>query len=294
MLAIGLSVFAYFLFSVLDASVKWLAIAGLSALQLAFMRYATALVLSMVMILRGGSSLNRFDTHRRGLVVLRSFLLMCATLLNFLALKFIPLTLTSTIAFAAPMLICALSGPLLMEKVGAWRWSAIVVGFIGVLVAIRPFDAEFHWAVLLSLGSMSCFSLYMILTRKLAGEVATDTLQFYAAVVGAVILLPVAIYFWVWPQTQFEWVLMLLLGVLGWFGHQLLTSAHRFAEASSLTPYSYVFMVFMTIWSAVIFNQTPDGYTIIGAIIVVTAGLIIWFRERRLGIQRKNLRMPGG
>ena len=280
---------AFFVFSLIDVNAKWLAFLGLPALQLSFMRYVGHFVISTFLIFKGGADLSRFGTDHWFLVISRGFLLMVSTILNFIAVQYLPLTLTSTILFSAPIMICALSWPLLGERVGIWRWSAIMVGFCGILLAIRPFDESFHWAVFLSLAGAFCFALYSLLTRKLSGVVASDTMQFYSGFVGTFLLLPFAVYLWESPETAFQWGQMVFLGVFGWLGHELLTRAHGFAPASTLTPFGYAFILYMTFWSMVVFDQIPDGWTIAGAIIIVLAGLIIWFREVSLKKQKSSL-----
>lgn len=289
---IALMLVAYFCFSFIDTGAKWLALAGLPALQLSFMRYVGHFAISTGMIISGGTSLSRFKTASPGLVIFRGILLMLSTILNFTALRYIPLTLTSTILFSAPIIICALSWPLLGERVGVWRWSAILLGFVGIVIAIRPFDESFHWAMLLSLAGASCFAGYSILTRKLAGVVATDTMQFYSGLVGTLVLLPFALFEWVNPTNSFDWIVMFALGFFGWAGHQLLTTAHRYAPASTLTPFAYVFILYLTIWSYFVFNQLPDGWTIIGGAIIVAAGLFIWLRERHIARLGRREAMP--
>lgn len=288
---IVLMLFAFFVFSLIDVNAKWLAVLGLPALQLSFMRYIGHFVISTLMIFKGGADLSRFGTDHWFLVLTRGFLLMVSTILNFIAVQYLPLTLTSTILFSAPIMICALSWPLLGERVGIWRWSAIMIGFCGILIAIRPFDEAFHWAVLLSLSGAFCFALYSLLTRKLSGIVASDTMQFYSGFVGTAILLPFAIVLWESPETSFQWVQMICLGVFGWAGHELLTRAHGFAPASTLTPFGYTFIVYMTIWSMLVFDHIPDFWTILGAVVIIIAGLIIWLREVRLS---KNKAITGG
>ena len=193
---IGLMLIAYLTFSFIDTTVKWLAIAGLPALQLAFMRYAAHFVISLAVVLRGGLSRDRFTSDRPVLVVLRGTLIMFSTLLNLLAVRYMPLTLTSTILFSSPLIVCALSWPLLGERVGPWRWFAIFVGFCGIVIAVRPFDDQFHWAVIISMMSAISFAMYLILTRKLAGQVSTDTMQFYSGAVGFIVLAPFAFLPW--------------------------------------------------------------------------------------------------
>ena len=248
------------------------------------MRYAGHFMISLFVISKGGFHPTRFGSPQMGWVVLRGSFLLAGTVMNFVALKYIPLTLTSTLMFSAPLMVCALSGPLLGERVGIWRWMAVMVGFAGVLVAIRPFDATFHWAMLLSIVTAASFSLYIVLTRKLSGLVPTDTLQLYAGGVGTLILLPFAIATWQQPASTAEWVFILAIGGLGWLGHELMTRAHGFADASRLTPYSYILIAYMTFWGYQVFGQTPDFWTLVGAAIIISSGLVIWVRERRLAM----------
>ena len=291
---IGLMLCAYFLFSFVDAGAKWLGVLGLAAIQLAFMRYFVHFVISSgVMMLpkkpeKGKGEhytaprLADFKSPYIGLTLLRGLLLMGSTVMNFIAVRYLPLTLTSTILFSAPIMICFLSWPLLGEKVGWLRMGAILLGFIGVIVAIRPLGESFHWAMLLSLMAALGFALYSILTRKLAGKVPVDLLQFYSGFIGSLILLPFAFWHWQNPATLLDWGVLLSLGFFAWFGHQLLTHAHGFAPANLLMPFGYSFIIFLTIWSAVLFKEYPDIWTIAGAVIIVVSGLIIWFRERQL------------
>ena len=276
-----LMVIAYLIFSFIDVSAKWLAIAGLPAMQLAFMRYVGHMAISTGLLVRDSDLGSLFRTKYLLVVMFRGSLLMGSTILNFIAVQYLPLTLTSTILFSAPIIICLLSWPLLGEKVGYWRWSAIMLGFIGILVTIRPFDSDFHYAAFYSLGGAFCFALYSILTRRLAGEISVDVMQFHSGFVGTVVLLPFAILSWQSPDTMMDWAIMIMLGVFGWMGHQLLTHAHSFAAANVLTPFGYSFILFLTTWSYLVFDHLPDIWTVIGVSIIITSGLIIWFREMK-------------
>ena len=149
-LGIGMMLGAYFLFSLVDTSVKWLLYAGLASFQLAFMRYASHFIISIFLIARGGISRDRFATDHFGLVMFRAFLLVSATALNFIVLRYLSLTVVSAIMFSAPIVVCLLSWPMLGERVGPWRWFAICLGFSGVIVVIRPFGESFHWAAILT------------------------------------------------------------------------------------------------------------------------------------------------
>ena len=279
-LGIAMMLGAYFLLSLVDTSVKWLLFAGLASFQLAFMRYASHFVISFVLIARGGITRDRFSTDHFGLVVCRAFLLISATALNFIVLRYLSLTVVSAIMFSAPIVVCLLSWPMLGERVGPWRWFAICLGFLGVLVVIRPFDQSFHWAALLTCYNAVALALYSILTRRLSGIVAIETMQFYMGFLGTVSLLPMAIWTWVMPQSLLEWGLMLSLGVWAWAGHELLTRAHGFAPANTLMPYTYSFLIFLSVESYLVFADIPDRLTLTGAAIIMLSGLIIWKRAQ--------------
>lgn len=276
---------AYLFFAAVDTSVKWLVLAGFPAFQLAFMRYLGHFAISVVQIGRGGMNWQRFASGHMGLVLLRAALLVASTVLNFIALNYLTLTVTSAIMFSAPIIVCALSVPLLGEKVGPTRWFAIVLGFCGVLVIIRPFGEQFHWAALLSVLNAFSMAFYSVMTRRLSGLIAAETMQFYAGAVGTIVLLPLAVVTWQTPTTPLDWGLMLALGGFGWAGHELLTRAHGFAPANTLMPYTYSFMIYLTISSFVVFGNIPDIWTLAGAAVVVASGLIIWRRERKLGLR---------
>ncbi|MEL7089567.1 MAG: DMT family transporter [Planctomycetota bacterium] len=280
-LGILMTLGAYFFFMLIDTSVKWLVLAGLPAFQLAFMRYLPHFIISTVLLLRKGMSWSSFQSAHLGLVLLRGFLLASATLFNFITLIYLPLTVTGSIMFSAPIIVCALSWPLLGERVGPWRWAAIMLGFIGVLVVIRPFDADFHWIALLNVYNAISLALYSIITRKISGVVAAETMQFYMGAFGAIMLFPLALWSWTTPATTLDWGLMVALGVWGWAGHEIFSRAHAYAPANTLMPYTYSFLLYLAVASYVVFNDVPDSYTLTGASIIVLSGLVIWWRAMR-------------
>ncbi|WP_299293873.1 DMT family transporter [uncultured Tateyamaria sp.] len=280
-LGIVMTLAAYAFFSVIDTSVKWLVLAGLPAFQLAFMRYAPHFVISTLLVLRQGVSWSSFQTDHLGLVLARGFLLASATLFNFITLNYLSLTVTGSIMFSAPIIVCALSWPLLGERVGPWRWFAIILGFMGVLVVIRPFDAAFHWIALLNVYNAFSLALYSIITRKIAGVVAAETMQFYMGAFGALTLAPFAVWVWVPPASGLEWGLLIGLGIAGWAGHEIFSRAHTYAPANTLMPYTYSFLLYLAVASYVVFNDVPDQWTLLGASIIVVSGLIIWRRTAR-------------
>lgn len=280
-LGIVLMLIAWLLFSGVDTSVKWLVGVGLPVFQLSFMRYVVHFGISAAVTWRAGS----FSTLRlpkyRGLILLRSGLLVTATLMNFYALTFLPLTITSAIMFSSPIIVSALSAPLLGERVKPWRWFAIFVGFAGVVIVVRPFGAEFHWASILIVYNAFAMALFSIITRRLSGLVSESVMQFYMSAIGTLVLIPAAFLVWQNPETSRDWLLMFGIGVFAWAGHELFARCHRYAAANTLMPYSYSYIIYLTIASYLVFGDLPDGFTIAGAAIIVLSGLGIWWHEDR-------------
>jgi drug/metabolite transporter (DMT)-like permease len=167
-LGIGLLVFAQVFFAALDTSAKWLSVAGIPVFEVVFVRYAvTVVVLLVVLLPTRGVAL--FRTGNLKLEIVRGLCLAGVTAALFYSMKFLPLTVTGSLLFTMPLMVCALSVPLLGETVGWRRWIAIVVGFVGILVIVRPGTEAFHPASLLCLVGALCAAFYSILTRKLAG-----------------------------------------------------------------------------------------------------------------------------
>lgn len=266
---------------VLDVSAKWLSVEGLPTTEIVFMRYGMHFLLLLLLFLPV-SGRQLFVSNNLKLEILRGTCLLITTGLNFLAMRYLPLTVTSAIQFTSPLIICALSGPLLGEAVGWRRWLAIAVGFCGILIIVRPGSEAFQPAALLSLGCAVFLALFSILTRKLAGVDSAQTQQFYAGAMPIILLLPVAFTDWTWPSQPISWVAFFIMGAAGLGGHFLNSVAHRFATPATLAPFSYLSLVYLSIASWLIFNQPPDEWFVLGVAIIVMSGLYIWLRERQL------------
>lgn len=281
LLGIGLTLAAYFMFTGIDSSAKWLALGGIPAVQVVFLRYVVHLVLVLgINVPQSGLALVRTVSMRTQ--ALRAAMLLGTTICSFIALRYLPLTVTAAIAFTMPLMLCALSVPLLGETVGWRRWAAIGVGFIGVLVIVRPGTEAFHPASLLCLAASVFTAFYFLLTRRMAGRDSPATQQFYVGLFATAILLPITIPFWTWPSEPTVWVAFFTVGLFGFAGHQLVAVASAFAPASVLAPFSYFQIIFMSASSWLIFNQPPDVWLYVGAPIVIASGLYIWLRERTL------------
>jgi len=277
---IALMLTAWAFFALTDTSVKWLVLAGLPAMQLAFFRYFVSFLISAGIAVRHGTVLPSASRRNLALVVLRGMLLVLATVLNFIALNYLPLSVTSSIMNSSPILVTLMAVPLLGEKVGPFRWAAVVTGFAGVLLVIRPFGADFHWASVLIFLNAICLALFAILTRKLSGTIPTQTMQLAMGALGSVVLLPFAIATWRTPQTPLDLALMLGLGLWAWAGHEIFARAHAFAPTNVLMPFAYSSILYLTTASYLVFGSVPDRATLLGAGVIVGSGLTIWWREQ--------------
>lgn len=272
---------AFLCFAGMDTTAKWLVGAAIPALQVAWLRYIGHFVCCILIYApRQGMSMTRSNNPR--MQSLRALFLLSSTAFNFSALQYLPLTTTIAIFFVAPLAVCLLSVPILGEKVGIKRLIAVLVGFLGVLIIVQPWDQNFDPHIFLALAAMLSVCGYFIMSRVIAGVDSNATVQFYASGIASVLLTPVALYYWQWPQDTHTWVLLVLIGCLAMLGHSVLTRAHQFAQASVLAPTVYSQVIYIAILSWVVFGQPPNQQTIIGTIIIVASGLYIWFRERQL------------
>lgn len=274
---------AYLLFALTDSSVKWQVVAGMGAIQIAFARYGVQLALSMLVAPGRARFTAPMNRRQAALLGLRAVLLVTATVGNFIALRHLSLTVVSAIMFSAPFIVAALAVPILGERIGPWRWSAIALGFVGMLCVVRPFGEEFHWATLISVYCAFALALFSIVTRALSGEVSTKMMQASAGLAGTVVLMPFALLAWQPVGGATEWLLFLGVGATAWAGHEIFARAHLYAEASLLMPLAYSYLIYMTLAGRIMFGTVPDAMTLLGAAIIVVSGLVIWMRENRAG-----------
>jgi drug/metabolite transporter (DMT)-like permease len=249
-----------------------------------FGRYAVAFAISVLVVLRAGGP-GLFVTRHPVLQAFRGVLLMVSTILNFTAMMHLQLAQTAAIFFTIPLWVCALSVPILGEHVGWRRWLAVLVGFLGVLVIMRPGTESFHWAMLLSIASSFCGAVYNIVTRKVGGRDRAETSLFYVGFVGALAAAAPLPVLWQTPH-GLQWLLIAFMGLAGAVGHLMLIQAHRLAPASVLAPFRYTQIVWMIIAGYVFFGDVPDLWTLAGAAIVVASGLVLFAREAAAGKMR--------
>ncbi len=179
-----------------------------------------------------------------------------------------------------PLLVAALSGPVLGESVGWRRWSAIGVGFIGVLIILQPGVAVFSIAAIVPLVSAFMFALYGLLTRYAARRDSTATSFFWTGAVGAVVMTPLGLWAWE-PMSAHDWGWMAALCVTGVTGHWLLIKTYEVAEASAVQPFAYLQLVFVSVIGLTVFHETLAPNVVTGALIVVAAGVFTLWRAQR-------------
>jgi drug/metabolite transporter (DMT)-like permease len=278
LIGIGLVSFTYVLFTLLDGSAKWL-VGSVPVIVVVWLRFAAHVLFAGVLLLPlRGLSLVR--TRHLRWHILRALMFVAMTGMNFWALQYLQLTVTSSIFFTVPILIALFAAPMLGEKLDRGRWAAVVLGFAGVLVIIRPGSAAFHPAMIAAMVNAVLYALFNLMTRRLAAYDSPETIQFLPAVGATLVLAPFALAYWQSPAGWLEWGVLCLLGVCGGLGHYLLALAHRYAPATVLAPFLYQQVVYMALFGYLVFGDVPGAPVWIGAAIVIASGLYLFARER--------------
>jgi drug/metabolite transporter (DMT)-like permease len=271
------------LFPVSDALGKHL-IRDHGAVQILWVRHAILLA-GVILVISAQRKLALFATRRLGLHALRTLATGAAAILMLSALRFIPLADATAIIFVGPLIVVALSVPMLGERVGAYRWSAVIVGFVGVLIIMRPGLGAMHWAAALALLSALAGALQVVLTRRLAATEHVFTTMFVMAAFSLALLTPLAPFQWT-PLTLTTGALMALTAVISLIGQIGMIKAIEYAPISTLAPFSYFQIISATSIGFGAFGDLPDSATVAGLIVVVASGLFVAYRERALAGQR--------
>jgi drug/metabolite transporter (DMT)-like permease len=265
-------------FACIDASAKWLN-RSMHPMQTVTVRYlGSFFVISLLLNPRTHPGIMR--TRRPWLQIARATCLVVMSLCMFTALRTLPLTVVTSIAFVSPLITAILASPMLGEALGPRRVAAIIVGFIGVLVVTRPWGGSFHPAMLLVVLTASLNALYSIATRLLAAHDSPRTTMFYTGLVAASVVLPLLFFVWTTPTTPRVWFVMFLFSVFGALGHWMLILAHSRAPASVLAPFFYSQIIWAVTLGFFIFDEVPDRWTVLGGVIVMSSGLYLLYRER--------------
>ena len=277
---LALIVAAYFLFSCLDASAKFLA-ASLAPLQIVWMRFVTHSGFA-VLAFRPWRHPHRFRPNHPLLQIVRALCVGSATFLNFTAVQYLQLAETAAIFFLAPFIVTALAGPLLGEWAGIRRWAAICIGFLGALLIVSPGSTGFQPAMLLSFGATLSYSFYLILTRLLSRTETTESMTLLPALIMMAVYTPVGLAVWQPVPDATHWIILLATGLFGGFGHWVLIRAHESAPAPTLAPFLYTGLIWMVMFGYLLFGDLPGTNTVIGAAIIVASGLYLFRREKQV------------
>ncbi len=279
-LGIALMIGATFVFAMQDGISRHLA-ANYNVFMVVMIRYWFFAAFVLVLASRKAGGLRAAAATEQPLLqIVRGLLLVteiCVTVIAFVLLGLIP---THAIFASFPLIIAALSGPVLGERVGPWRWAAIGVGFLGILVILRPSVAVFELEALIALAAALLWAIYGLLTRLAARRDTAATSFFWTGTVGAAGMTLVGMWFWE-PMSPPDWAWMAALCVSGAFGHWLLIRCYEVVEASAVQPFAYFQLVFVTMMAIPVFGETLEANVAIGAAMVIGAGLVAAWRERR-------------
>jgi drug/metabolite transporter (DMT)-like permease len=270
-------ILATMMFVGIDAVAKHLT-QSFPVLQVVWARYVFHLVLLAAFL--GHRIPQVLKTRRLGLQLVRSALLVITTGLMVAGLSQIPMADASALLFLTPILVTALSMPLLKERVGPRRWISVAVGFVGALIIIRPGSGLMQAAALFPAAAAFFFAFYQITTRQLASIDAPLTTLLYSALVGAAVTSAAVPFQWVAPGPE-DWLLMMLTGLLGGLGHFLLIKAFSAARAATVAPFNYSSLIWAMVFGFAFFGDLPDMWTVTGATVIAGSGLYILHRERQ-------------
>ncbi|MSO65804.1 MAG: DMT family transporter [Alphaproteobacteria bacterium] len=279
--AIGLVLFAMFLFSSTDAMAKWL-VAGYSIFQIFLFRGLLSLALLTPILVRRHGVAAAFRTGHLGVQLLRGGFGALSLGAFVLALQTVPLAEASALGFSGSLMLTALSALVLKEKVGVKRWIAVTTGFLGVLIIVQPGTSAFQPASLLVLLSSFSYASMMIATRWLTRTEGNVSMVFYHSTVAAALGCIVVPFVWVTPN-GLDLVLLIATGLAGTFGHLALTQAYRNAAVATLAPFDYSALVWVTLLGFAVWGDVPGPLVWLGAAVIVGAGLYVVHGERAAG-----------
>lgn len=287
LLGIGLMLSAMAVLPFLDVVAKQLGREGLPVMQIVWARlfFGTFVTLPFAVKLAGAKGLvpNMPAVH-----FVRAVFLIAATSFFFWALAYQSIADTLSIFFVQPLIVTLLSPWVLGESVGLKRWIAVIIGFCGTLVIIRPGFQELGPGVILALAAGASLAIYMLLTRRISGSAPAMVTTFYTSLMGAIIMSVVAVFVWV-PPTLAQWGFFLLLALIANGGHYLIVKAYDYGEASLLAPLAYTEMVMATLAGWYFFGDFPDVWTFVGVGILIACAVYISLTERK-GHEAEDIR----
>jgi drug/metabolite transporter (DMT)-like permease len=277
-LGIVCAVLAMFSIAVMDGLAKHL-VASYPVGQVSFARQLLALLpLSLLIWHEGG--LKALRTRHPGLHILRGLLLTGGSVSFFLGLRYLGLAEATVLAFAAPLFITAFALPLLGEPTGLHRWAAVVVGFLGVLIVVRPGAEAMNMAALLPLFAALCYALAMIATRRLSRSDGVAAIAIFGNLTTIAATSGLLVLGWKTPALADLWAFV-IMGLLGGSITFFTILAYRLAPAAVVAPFDYTALIWATAIGWLVWREIPDGFVWLGATIIIASGLYILYRETR-------------
>jgi drug/metabolite transporter (DMT)-like permease len=293
LVGIGLVLLAFTILPVLDGIAKLMG-ERFHPMHITWGRYAfNMLVLLPIVAPRFGWRL--LTPPRLGLQVIRGLCLLAATMLFFTALMYLTMAETLALAFVYPLIVTVAAPFVLGERLSAAKLVAALIGFCGAVLIIRPGAAVFQPASLLAFSTAFVFSVYIMLTRKLAGLAPHLHSLFFTALVGAVAMTPIVPFFWA-PMSWLDWLGFAAIGAIAATGHLLLLRAYERAPASVLAPLGYFEIVSTVAIGWLLFGDLPDAWTWAGILVIVGSGVFVtlWTSRRAAEQEGGRLRPPNG
>ena len=276
MKAITFNLLAWVMLPIMDGFAKYLS-SDLPVLQITWARYFFTVAFTLPVMFFFFRK-NLVWTDKPKLQLIRGLILLTANVCFFYSISIISLAKALTLAFIAPLIVTAFSPIFLGEKVGFRRWSAVIIGFIGSMVVIRPGFVEINLASLAALGTGVMYGFYLIITRKLSSSDNPLLTLLLTGVVGAIIISFVMPFVWIKPTLN-QWSMMVAIGIFACIGHLFIILSLKYADASKLAPLSYFEIVTNIIIGYYFFSDFPDKWTFLGLFIIILSGIYISRRE---------------
>ena len=287
---------ASFAFTLNDVGIKFLS-GDYPLHQIVLVRAFVAMFITLIIIIPFEGGYHLLRTKQLKLHLLRGAFVVLANILFFLGLAEIPLSEATAIFFVSPLIITLFSVIFLSEKVGPWRWFAVIMGLVGAIVMLRPTSNSFQLAGLLPIGSAFCYASLHILTRKMGTIEKASTMSFYLQLTFVVVSISMGLVFgdgrygiqesaalefllrpWVWPN-HFDLIVMACIGVASAIGGYTISQAYRLSEAALIAPIEYVALILAVFWGIAIFNEWPDSIAWTGIALILFSGLLMLWRE---------------
>ena len=261
----------YFFFSVMELSAKELG-QIFNPFQIVFSRYLSQLII--LLILFNKNTITFLKSPFPSLQILRGALLLITTCFMFSGLAYLPFAENIAIYMIGPVITTILAFLILKEKISFVQVVIVIIGLIGAIIIANPNSASFNFAIIFPFLAALCFAFFTISTKFLNSSDSNQTTLLYTAITGTILSLPFIIFFWEWPNLN-QTMLMFCLGLLATLGHFLFIEALKIVNASFAAPFVYLTVLLAAFWGYILYEEVPQQNTILGAFMIIIAGIII-------------------